>query len=372
MIYFENSLSQGEGFNTHVMRYTMCIALSNFLDRDFFFASGRPSTTPPDYALQDGYKKKFEILMTSRRSEVFDLVVIPNRRSPEIDRSVSNKIEVQMIMSYFFTTREMKDRFENSFIWNAFAVGRFAAIREELQSRDLIEFTHQTLSSPAYSFFLPRREKEDLLRSVRIKYLDEIESFVAPVSAELGKFYAVHIRLGDFLKIYAADEYAIAEEKYKEYISVAFPDRAIPVLIATDALHEKEVLQRLFEGYRTIFIDEFIFDNYVDEYRRLPFTDFNVLTIIDQLLCVEAELFIGTYRSTFTSIIHRLRQERRRKKDFNFFPDKRVSKLIGDSQTIKPDRSGFFDWNRYSVFATDHHDMSWRREWDHDLTTIDI
>ena len=372
MIYFENSISQGEGFNTHVMRYTMCVSLSNFLDRDFFFNSGMPSNTPPEYAVSGPFKERFGILMESERSEVLDLLTIPNRRVLEVDRSVDRKVEYQMLMSFFFTTEELQKRFENTFLWNAFAVGRVPVIREDLEQYDLIEFTHQTLSSPAYSYFLSRPEKDALLNSIRITYLDEIESLASDIAAEFDRFYAAHIRLGDFRRIYAPEQYDVLHDDYAEYISATFPDRDLPVLIATDALHEKESLARLFAGYKTVFIDEHVFDNYGSRYRELPFTDFNVLTIIDQLLCAMSDTFIGTYRSTFTSVIHRLRQERFRKKDFHFFPDARVSKQLGESNAIAPDRSGFFDWNRYSVFAENHNDMSWRREWDHDLTSVDL
>ena len=133
------------------MRYTTCIAVSNFIDRDFYFASGRPSNTPPEYAVSGREKEKFAILMESPRSEVVDLVRIANRLHAEVDRSLSNKLEIQVLMSYFFTTQELKAKFDDSFIWNAFAVGRFPLIREELQTYDLIEFTHQTLTSPSGS-----------------------------------------------------------------------------------------------------------------------------------------------------------------------------------------------------------------------------
>lgn len=372
MIYFENLVNYNEGFNTHVMRYTMCVSLSNFLDREFYFAPGSPSSTPPEYAVSGPDKDKFSILLDSPRSEVSDLVIIPNRRVDRIDRDVTNKLEIEVLMSYFLTTEELRQRFEGTFIWNAFGVGRFPLIREQLQAYDLIEFTHQTIASPSYSYFLPKPEKDALLRSVRLSYRDEIEQLAANIIAEFGEYYAVHIRLGDFLQVYESEGYGVRKDEYRKYVAATFPDRDLPVVIATDSLHEKELLAEIFAGYKQVFIDELVFENYADRYRSLPFTDFNVLTIIDQLVCAAAESFIGTYRSTFTLIIHRLRQERGGKKDFNFFPDSRVSKLIGESQTIAPDRSGFFDWNRYSVFSENLHDMSWRREWDHDLTSLDI
>jgi hypothetical protein len=100
--------------------------------------------------------------------------------------------------------------------------------------------------------------------------------------------------------------------------------------------------------------------------------DFNVLTVINQLIAAAGQTFVGTYRSTFSGIIHRLRQERYGYKDFNFFPDERVSLLLNDEMKIVPDRSGFFHWNRFSQFMQDHESMAWRREWDFDLSSVPI
>jgi hypothetical protein len=71
-------------------------------------------------------------------------------------------------------------------------------------------------------------------------------------------------------------------------------------------------------------------------------------------------------------VIHRIRQERYRKRDFCFFPDDRVARLLDADLRIVPDRHGFFDWNRYSVFSENQNAMSWMREWDHDLSAIDF
>ncbi|MFN2413422.1 MAG: hypothetical protein ABR535_10285 [Pyrinomonadaceae bacterium] len=94
------------------------------------------------------------------------------------------------------------------------------------------------------------------------------------------------------------------------------------------------------------------------------------MTVLNQLLCASAERFIGTYRSTVTAIIHRLRQERYNKADFDFFPDDRVASFLSDDFALKPDKSGFFDWNRYSAFSVNHPMMAWMREWDYSLTSI--
>ena len=92
MIYFENHRKGAAGLNNHVIPYTLCISLSNFLGMDFFFDFEHPSSYPPDYAANGDEQDKFEILMKSPRSLVSDLVKIPNRRVYEVDRERENKI----------------------------------------------------------------------------------------------------------------------------------------------------------------------------------------------------------------------------------------------------------------------------------------
>ncbi|MEO8648298.1 MAG: O-fucosyltransferase family protein [Acidobacteriota bacterium] len=372
MIYFENASRGLEGFNTHVMSYTLCTSLSNLLERDFYFDYEIPCSTPPDFAVTGDRKDKFAVLLNSERSLVSDLLVLPNRRAFEIDRDVENKRELQLVYSYFVTTEAMKERFKDSIIWNSFAVGRFDLTREYLLSLDLLEWTHTKASNLGYFYFLPRAEKQALMDSVKIKYIRPIEEVVGRIASQIGTFNAVHLRMGDFLTLYDSDVYSLDPGKFASYVSLEFGDRELPIVVATDGLNQKEIIRSIFSSSKIYFIDEFIMDEYGREFGELPFTDFNVLTVIDQLLCASADKFIGTYRSTFTSVIHRLRQERYGKKDFYFFPDGTVEKLLNDAGHIAADRHGFFDWNRYSAFAEDHRAMAWMREWDHDLTMLDV
>lgn len=372
MIYFENASRGAEGFNTHLMSYTLCISLSNFLERDFFFDFEIPCSTPPDYASNKKYKEKFRILLDSPRSLVSELVQIPNRRQFHIERQIENKAEFQLLYSYFVTTEEFRSRFAGTLIWDSFGIGRIPLTRENLQKYGLIEWTHTKLANPSCFYFLSRPEKKKLLESVKIKYLDEIEIFAKKIAGEFGSFNAIHMRLGDFLTNYKDDDYSIEKDTFTEYIRATFPDDSLPILAATDGLQEKQMFSEIFRGYRLVFIDELIFDEYRREFGELRFTDFNVISILNQLLCAASDVFVGTYRSTFTTIIHRLRQERYSKTDFNFFPDPKVAKLLTADGKITPDRHGFFDWNRYSIFSEDHATMSWMREWNHELSSLDI
>ena len=121
MIYFENCSQGTEGFNTHVIAYTLCISLSNLLDRDFYFDFEVPSSSPPDYAAKPEWKQKFGVLMESPRSLVSDLLMLSNRRVYEIDRNVANKLELQHTHSHFVTTESLRSRYGQTMIFEHFA-----------------------------------------------------------------------------------------------------------------------------------------------------------------------------------------------------------------------------------------------------------
>lgn len=369
MIYFENASYGAEGLNTHVYAYTLAIAFSNLLDRDFYFDYELPSARPPEFVLRPEFKDRFRILLDSPRSLVSELLEIPNRRVNKIDRSIQNKIGFQLVYSHFATTEAMRSKFEGTVVWDSFSVGRIPLVREDLLAYDLIEWTHSKVSSVAYFFFLERAAKDELLKSVAIRYRSDIEELATRVGQAVGPYYGVHIRLSDFLG-FGEDEYSFKADRFKRFLNSVFPERSLPVLIATDALYEKELIASAFGEFKTIFIDEMMFDQYRDAYAALEFTDYNVLTILNQLLCGSAARFVGTYRSTVTGIIHRIRQERLQDREFYFWPDERVRKVISDDGKLAPDRSGFFDWNRFSVFSETHQQMAWMREWDYRLTSI--
>ena len=370
MIYFENYQKGHVGLNNHVIPYTLCIAVSHFLDRDFYFEHETNTRTPPEYATTDGLHDKFSILMHSPPSRVSDLLDIPSRRVYEIDRDVQKKFRIEDPMRSFLTTEAQQQKFGETFIWNYFSLGRDAYIKDSLLENDVIEFGSQSLVNATYFFFLDRAEKCSLLDTIKINYRADLEKLAARISGEFGDFNAIHLRLGDFRSSYGGDGYRVVTDRFKKSVEALLKQMDVPLLVATDGLHEKELFSEMLSGFDYRFIDEIVFENYFDEYRELDFTDYNALSVINQIICANAGQFIGTCRSTFTSVIHRIRQERYGKTDFDFFPDERVSRVLSPEFELRPDQQGFFEWNRYSIFSEGYEYPGWMREWTYDLTSI--
>jgi hypothetical protein len=227
-----------------------------------------------------------------------------------------------------------------------------------------------SLINVSFFYFLRRQEKNELLDSVRIFYRDELEKLSKKISDQIGKYNAVHLRLGDFRTAYDSDGFKVNVERFARYFDEMMPDKTVPVLVATDGLHEKELFAELLKPFKYRFIAEMVFEEYGGDFGEMEFTDFNALTVIDQITCANSEIFTGTCRSTFTSIIHRLRQERNGKTDFNFVPDERIMRLLTPDNQIKADSSGFFEWNRYSIFSEHYQYPAWMREWNYELTSL--
>lgn len=371
MIYFELYNRGVSGLNNGVISYVLGVSLSQYFEREIYFEHEKPSDTPPYFIFKEEYKKKFEILSTSKRSLVSDLIVNPVNRAANIQDS-ENSFRCENPMASFLTTAEMRAKYENTMIWRFFSLGRQALIVEDLQQFARLEFGANSMVNQSYFYFLDKAEKAWVLNQTKIEYRPEIESFAARIAQQFGEFYAIHLRLGDFFDYYKDDGFAVEIERYRNYVNANFPDKNLPVLIATDGLHEKDFFAVLFQNYNYVFIDELIFDDYSTDFAALEWTDFNVLTVLNQLLCTTAQDFIGTYRSSLTTIIHRLRQERSGQTTFNFFPDDKVAKLLTPDFKIKPDRNGFFDWNRYSVFSEFNNHPGCMREWDFNLTALNL
>jgi hypothetical protein len=370
MIYFENHCQGVTGLNNHVVSYTLCTAISNFLERNFYFDFELPTITLPEVDTSGPLKTELEHVIHSKRSLVSDLLDIPGRRVFAVDRNVSSKLRVDDPMLTFMTDQPQYEKFGGTMISNFFSLGRTPLVKESLEQHELIEFGPNCIINASFYFFLEREKKCRLLDSIRIRYRAEIEDLASKIAASLGAYNAAHIRLGDFRTVYGPDGFVLEPDSFRQYLRAIFADSDLPLLIATDEFQNDEAFAEMLEGFDYRFLDRVILGDFFEGFRSLPFSDFNVLSVLDQLVCASSERFVGTCRSTFTSVIHRLRQERFGKSDFNLLPDARVRRhLDGEFRTVA-DGQGFFEWNRYSAFAEHYEYPAWMREWNYDLTAV--
>lgn len=193
--------------------------------------------------------------------------------------------------------------------------GELCIYDEEMQKAPVIHFMcyHKMrvrLLTHFYSFLFFEDWKQQLWvhRFVRdhLRYLDELQCAAARVVTELrsiakrdvdnnsnGSFDAFHIRRGDFqYKETRLD----ADELYsrsKDYV----PEGSV-LYIATD--ERKKAFFKIFGEHYKVY--------YLDNFKHLfPGLNTNYYGMLDQLIASKARTFVGTFHSTFTGYINRMR-----------------------------------------------------------------
>jgi hypothetical protein len=117
-----------------------------------------------------------------------------------------------------------------------------------------------------------------------------------------GIFHAMHIRRTDLTKMY--NKFGVDKNATDIFHMVTIEHKIIPkdsvVYIATDE-HDKSFFDVFKDHYRAVY--------FLDDFRDLLGDDFptEYYGMIDQLVCSRSEHFVGTYYSTFTGYINRLR-----------------------------------------------------------------
>lgn len=163
--------------------------------------------------------------------------------------------------------------------------------------------------SPHYSFFVFEDEKQDLFakRLVRnfLRYNDNIICAAARVVEAIrsfasdngmpADFYSMHIRRGDFSMQYPEGSQPAAD--LVEQSSTVIPDKAL-VYIATDE-QDKSFFQPFQERYTVVYLDNFL--THIEGINDVYFG------MIEQLVASKGKVFFGTWPSTFSSYINRLR-----------------------------------------------------------------
>lgn len=213
---------------------------------------------------------------------------------------------------------------------------------------------NKRILSPFYSFLVFEDARQDLFakRFIRnfLRYKDEVMCAAARVvsavrehAAEIGvspDFYSMHIRRGDF-SIQYPERVVSAADLLKQSESF-LPERSL-VYIATDE-RDKSYFQPFTEKYNVLFLDDFS-----PQTEGINATYFGM---IDQLVASKGKVFFGTWPSTFSSYINRLR-------GYNSAKEGIVSDGAIDSMYFSPDH--MYDMMHYK--SVDAPSSAWMREY---------
>jgi len=184
---------------------------------------------------------------------------------------------------------------------------------KEMQEALVVYFDENSrLLTPFYAFHFYENWKQAIWtkRFVRdhLRYRDEIvcaaARVVAAIHEKIGErnlttsdvsFSSMHIRRGDFRQQYK-QQIKSAEDLYTSSKDMLSPNSTI--FIATDEKN-KTYFDPLKEHYDIWFLSDFT--HLLDEVNH------NMYGLVDQLVVANGEVFVGTFFSTFTAYVNRLR-----------------------------------------------------------------
>ena len=311
------------GWSNAVMSLDCGVALANLTNRVLVIKGNQ---SPPANLI--GHKE----LTNQYRANVTDLYDIPTPWI-ELDQfeligiDQSSKIELtsRPLYDIVFYLPEDLDTTTNDFV--SFANNRkkenFVTYRKEHQDQVIIELTNKTtLANYSYIFYLQDEWKKKfskvMSRMVPKKpYLD----FADTICKKLGKFNAMHIRLGDFRVTYGVTtKLRTAKDVLKALDNHFSPDDTL--VICTDESQNTDFFNPILDVYKnSIFIDLMILQNpeISKNFFDLPYHDDMALALVSQLVAANSMDFIGSMTSTYSAMIQRMRGIKRKKGGFQIF-----------------------------------------------------
>jgi hypothetical protein len=219
-------------------------------------------------------------------------------------------------------------------------IKEFANFKKEFIFEENRESYLTVMLVPYAKFFFNRTKEVDIAIS-KLKFKKEYVDLANKISIFLGDYNGTHIRrMPDHHQYYIFSQNSLIDGLNK------FDNKSLPIVCSLDWFDDPMVKNC---GVELIFLEEIILTHFADDFVKLPFRNETVLALISLLVMLNAKDFVGTPRSTFTNVIHSLRNNIVDEK-FKFYP--------GASD----------GWDRYDVNAKPYSwngsgdGISWERE----------
>jgi hypothetical protein len=189
-----------------------------------------------------------------------------------------------------------------------------------------------------YSRFFYNRspELDNALKSVRFK--DVYVDLAKKISNSLGSFQGMHLRLSDHIKMFNT-----TQDMFESWLD-RYENNGLPIVVSTCEPGNKMIQDN---KHRFILLDEYIVNNFRDDFMSLRFQDEVVFGLICNLVLHDSVNFVGTSGSTYSGYIHRVRNQKG-VETWDFFDNP-------PKATALP-----YSWNGYPL---DNGRKMWWREW---------
>ena len=148
------------------------------------------------------------------------------------------------------------------------------------------------------TIFLPLEEESRCRRFIRdyVLYRREILDVAFTLTQRLGRYHAVHVRRGDFGRYYP--NAVPGPDRILRRLESVIP-RGERLYVSTDE-RDRRFFAALADRYDLVFFAD-IAEAYAEALPK------SVIACVEVLVCASADQFVGTYKSTFSGYIIRLR-----------------------------------------------------------------
>jgi hypothetical protein len=291
------------------------------------------NTSVPIYSPSRDYNdQRFHLMNQTKFPSIFDLMNW-DQDIVLIGNDIKNFLQEDEIIKPLAADYYYSKETEISDLEKAFADGRKKLILPENKNVNM-KFT---LGWYSRFFFNRSKELDKTLSSIVFK--DEYIDLANKIVKSLGNFQGGHLRLSD----HKQRMFEVTEKMFEDGL-LEFEKNDLKIVISTDDPNDPIVQKN---KHRFILLDEYIINNFYEDFKKLPFTDEVVFGLICLLVMENAKFFIGTSGSTYTAYIHRKRNQLGIE-TWNFFDNPKDTSV------------GPFSWNNYNLEG--HQKMFWR-EW---------
>jgi len=185
----------------------------------------------------------------------------------------------------------------NSYDYNNFVSGR--EVVDLNRPEKFLHFENNLFNWYWYATYpgdgLQRNILKDKINKT-FRYKQKYFDLAQQVKNKIGTFNAIHVRRNDFFVQYSGSLQSVnTETKLVDAIDKIAKLKNLPIYISTDEPN-KEFFKEVRKKYKIYFYEDF-------DYNLSNFEN----TIMEQVICSEAESFFGTYLSTYTKRINLIR-----------------------------------------------------------------
>ena len=190
-----------------------------------------------------------------------------------------------------------------------------------------------------YSRFFYDRSKDIDVNLSKFRFKQEYYDIAEKIAKHYGNFNGTQIRIMPDHHKY----YKFTQDTLNQGLD-QFDNKSLPILCSIDDFNSN-----LIDKNKLILLEDIILGEFLKDFKQLRFQNRVTVALISALVMSMADDFVGTPFSTFSTMIHQLRNNNGDDR-FKYYPSKNP---VFDNKNTQ---GGHYSWSRLSV-------GTWERDW---------